>query len=1668
MRYLILVLVFLVSCDGLKPKGKQSSNIKKSQTQSVFNKDKQSDLLDEARTESVVSLPDAEVGTVEEDEAVSVTPNPSINSSVVNLVEPVQPKIIKNDRKLILDYGSFSTSGERLSFSVNCFVYDKRYSYKDEYRCDIDPLVAYSKITVEPKVSFTVRNQRRRITLVGDFKPSVDYKISFNKGLTTRYGYQLSEDYVSNKKAPNFSKSFQFLSKSRYVPRSFQHRLKFKARNYEKVKLKVYKIIPRNTIFWLMKSESIDESVAELVSDKVLNIKSKDNYFTNGEIELDLSVKAEQGVYAIQAIDADSSWENVIDSAQIVISDMLTIAKSGDKLVDVWVKDLKSLDSMSGVKVDLRNKSNRTLSSCNTGSDGHCLLELPIDEKAEPYAIIFGKDDDYTHLKFSDLKLHVEPKLIGSKAYPNPQMPVSGYLYSGRTLFRPGDEIPIIGVFRGAKIDAQADIPVELKITDPRSREIYKRVHRTNESGLTETMVYSSIDSPTGAYNVSASIGGEQVASFRYHLEEFMPERIKITIDDSKVSEIISASDLDPTFPVAAEYLFGGSLANAPYNVNCRLGSRIRNITSQYVVGPLPSESKKFQPNLKSVNEKLNEKGEAEIDCNIASVKENIYGLHDMTLRIEVNEAGSPRPSVSQSKFNVARSDRIVGLRSLGDDLNSEVQLFGLDRKKKMSSVELKWHLFKNDGDWRYTYDSKSGRYKWDRDVVLLPVLVGKTLKLNEKGFAKLEIPKQSYGQYILKVEDPITGDYSQMSMSSGYSWWYSDSSRGNAGKPLDPDELVVRRSKKVVKVGDSFELEFDAPFAGEGLVTLESTSVLSKKWIKFEKGNQKISMTAPDQLPGVYATVLLFRKNEKKFLPTRAWGITHIGIEPTQSVKMPIEVSVANKVMPGKSVEVKVKGSPNAHYTVSMVDEGILQLRGDPLASPYKSFFQKRKLATATFESMGWTMANGGLEGAKGNQGGGAGLKSSSARQGMKKKDFAVFWSGLLKLDSQGNGVVSYTPPSAFQGTLSINAVAAGLKDVGAKHQKMKVTSPVVAQVTLPRFVHNSNKIVVPIFASNTTKKTQNVSIKIKASKHLSGDTNSMNLKLLPGKSETVLKTFQVVGHKGKASLDIDVKGSSFSYQLTEKFPIFPKGRQLEYVQMVKASELSGLKSMLPDNFDPSIVDYEVQSSKHPALLAFGKVDQLVKYPHGCIEQTSSKTFPLVAIDAMMKNGKNLMKPMPKLKEFLEAGISRIISMQRYDGSFSYWPGASHGASDYGTVYAAHLLVTAKNLGHDISDNVIKSSLDYLEKTYLIEKKFSRNTSKYNYDYKKRNYHMTRPYGLFVLALGGRKVMSPINDLILQQSSLKDLWGYRYAENNLLIYATLIQQGAVDLAKKWKSNSNLLNASIQKPKKKYGAFWSPLRSLGFMLAVSEQVNSNLDRTQLIIHLSNKLVSKKYLSTQELGWSLLGIALYSRGIDLSTPSTDVKLAGSSLQPSYSKGAIKRWSVDQDQLDSNLEASGKGYFLVKMRGFEKDGVAKQSNNFTLKRTIYDIDGNPVNKFEAGKVYAVKVEVKNNTASNYDYFAITDYVPAGLEIENSRLKGTARPAWMDEKSQVFNYVDVRDERISIYGNLPSSGSASYYYLVRPTTRGKFVWPGIVAEPMYLPHLVGVSPHFNVEVN
>src|SRR6185503_3393053 len=80
-----------------------------------------------------------------------------------------------------------------------------------------------------------------------------------------------------------------------------------------------------------------------------------------------------------------------------------------------------------------------------------------------------------------------------------------------------------------------------------------------------------------------------------------------------------------------------------------------------------------------------------------------------------------------------------------------------------------------------------------------------------------------------------------------------------------------------------------------------------------------------------------------------------------------------------------------------------------------------------------------------------------------------------------------------------------------------------------------------------------------------------------------------------------------------------------------------------------------------------------------------------------------------------------------------------------------------------------------------------------------------------------------------------------------------------------------------------------------------------------------------------------------------------------------------------------------------------------------------------------------------------FAVQDLLPSGFEPDLEALKrrtsvGGEANAW------VCDQVDVRDDRLILFGDLAADKPVVFSYPVKPTVRGEFVWPGLYGEAMY----------------
>ncbi|NJK87473.1 MAG: hypothetical protein HC906_17315 [Bacteroidales bacterium] len=84
---------------------------------------------------------------------------------------------------------------------------------------------------------------------------------------------------------------------------------------------------------------------------------------------------------------------------------------------------------------------------------------------------------------------------------------------------------------------------------------------------------------------------------------------------------------------------------------------------------------------------------------------------------------------------------------------------------------------------------------------------------------------------------------------------------------------------------------------------------------------------------------------------------------------------------------------------------------------------------------------------------------------------------------------------------------------------------------------------------------------------------------------------------------------------------------------------------------------------------------------------------------------------------------------------------------------------------------------------------------------------------------------------------------------------------------------------------------------------------------------------------------------------------------------------------------------------------------------------------------------------------DEIALVQLIPSGWEIENTRLNNESMPTWME--GWMLNneeYLDIRDDRIMWFFDLPNSNEYDFVVKLNTVTTGTFYLPSTLVEAMY----------------
>ncbi|TAL21595.1 MAG: alpha-2-macroglobulin family protein, partial [Nitrospirae bacterium] len=230
-----------------------------------------------------------------------------------------------------------------------------------------------------------------------------------------------------------------------------------------------------------------------------------------------------------------------------------------------------------------------------------------------------------------------------------------------------------------------------------------------------------------------------------------------------------------------------------------------------------------------------------------------------------------------------------------------------------------------------------------------------------------------------------------------------------------------------------------------------------------------------------------------------------------------------------------------------------------------------------------------------------------------------------------------------------------------------------------------------------------------------------------------------------GSASVIFTAQYKDAKARLSTNLSVRPASAFVTLVQTGRFHGAGNLK--LQGDFYPNLQQTEFAASTSPWSFASGLMQYLVAYPHGCTEQITSQTFPMVLLNARPELAKELRKSAalrtaPNPGKALEKTLSILRSRQTAEGAFGLWD-AGH-VEPFATVYATHLLLEARERKLPVPEDMLQRSMGYLQQ-YLSHN----GTSRYDW----RN----RAYAAYVLTRHGVVTSAALVNLRAAQPRDKD-----------------------------------------------------------------------------------------------------------------------------------------------------------------------------------------------------------------------------------------------------------------------------------------------------------------------
>ncbi|MCB0683155.1 MAG: alpha-2-macroglobulin, partial [Saprospiraceae bacterium] len=362
------------------------------------------------------------------------------------------------------------------------------------------------------------------------------------------------------------------------------------------------------------------------------------------------------------------------------------------------------------------------------------------------------------------------------------------------------------------------------------------------------------------------------------------------------------------------------------------------------------------------------------------------------------------------------------------------------------------------------------------------------------------------------------------------------------------------------------------------------------------------------------------------------------------------------------------------------------------------------------------------------------------------------------------------------YVGSVRTMVVAVQDQAYGAADKTTPVRKPLMVLATLPRVLGPGETLRMPVNVFAMEEGVQNVEVTLSENSGLVDIQGSKTQSLRFSKTGDQLVFFDLRVRENVGVARFKVEAKSGKHQASQEIEIQVRNPNPYITEIQKGTVEKGAKQTFA--YEPvgmtgtnSVV---LEVSSLPPINLGERLEYLIHYPYGCIEQTLSSGFPQLYVDQVLDLPEKLKAQVPKN---VQATVDRLKRFQTSQGGFAYWPGDNE-INQWSNTYAGHFLLEARELGYNVPSNMIDRWKKY-------QKKIAQTWDPAQFEaglYSRQNDELSQAYRLYTLALAKDPELGAMNRL-REQRNLSDVAKWRlaaaYALTGQAEVARQIVQGA-------------------------------------------------------------------------------------------------------------------------------------------------------------------------------------------------------------------------------------------------------------------------------------------------